>query len=398
MITEEQENKKQDLEEVFDEIVEESLEEHQIDLEIDKPCLIFERNDLIRIMNLVSKIVLVKSEVPEYNSVTLIPDPEAKTLTVKASNELSQFSTTIELLGEPDKMLKETFAVPYTLLQKVYTFLGSKVLIFKDGIDYYIRLSNGDLVIGARPVNLEKIKFVGEVGDKLSETKISELAELASLFLPIMRDDINTDGKRLRVQENKAYYNSNFFYLETKTTLPDLTLSLRDLEFIQSLVKYYDGLSAVVCSVKTSNVLRFYFKVDKIEYMFISTKQESDNSFLQRVQEMFKPSEIKVDRKELSRLTALSIDLPNVTGYLKLKYDALNLNISIETNKHSSLMKIPSELLVSEFNNEEVTVKSILLNNLLQSFTPYNEVGIATTKANLSLQSDETKAIMLIGG
>ena len=394
-MSEEQENKKQDLEEVFEEIVEETLEEVQIDLDVDKPYLIFERNDLIRVMNLVSKLVLVKSEVPEYNSVTLIPDPQTKTLTMKASNELSQFSTTVELLGEPEKMLSETFAVPYTLLQKVYSFLGSKVLIFKDGVDYYIRLANGDLIVGARQVNLDKIKFVGEVQDKLSEINVDELSELSSLFLPIMRDDINTDGKRLRVLENKAYYQSNFFYLETKTNLPDLTLSLKDLEFIQSLTKYYTGMSATIHSVK-SEISRFYMKIDRVEYEFISTKQEM-NPMLQKVQEMFKPHEIKVDRKELSRLISLSIDLPNVTGYLKMKYGT-ELDISIETNKNSSLMKIPCITTVTDAFDEEVTVKSILLNNLLQSFTPYNEIGIAATQANLSLESEDTKAIMLIGG
>lgn len=397
MISEKVEDKKDNLDEIFDEILEDTLEEHQIDLDVDKPYLIFERSDLIRIMNIISKLVLVKSEVPEYNSVTLIPDPVNKNLTIKASNELSQFSTTIGLVGDSDKMINETFAVPYTLLQKVYTFLGSKVLIFKDNLDYYIRLSNGDLIIGAKPVNLAKLEFVGTVAYKLSEVSISELGSISSMFLPIMRDDINTDGKRLRVQNGKAYYNSNFFYLETKTALPDLTLSLRDLEFIQSLVKYYDGLYAVICSVK-SDILRFYMKVDKVEYEFISTKQEDANEFLHRVQEMITPSEISLDRKELSKLIGLSIDLPSVTGYLKLKIDTDAFLISIETNKNSSLMKLPYTLKTSEYNKEEVTVKSILLNNLLQSFTSFDNIELSATPSNLSIHAGNTKALMLIGG
>ena len=62
-----------------------------IDLTLDTKYkyVIFNRDDLLTMMNLSTPIVLVKSEHIVYNSITFVSTPNTKTLTMISTNELS---------------------------------------------------------------------------------------------------------------------------------------------------------------------------------------------------------------------------------------------------------------------------------------------------------------------
>ena len=384
-----------EVEQELDEIIEESLNNVQIDLNVDKPYLVFDRADLIRVMNLVSKIVLTKSEVPEYNSLVFVPDVNGKTLTINSTNDLSQFATTIELTGESNEMINEPFAIPFVFLKTICTFLGSKVLIFKDGVNFYIRLANGDLLVGARKVNLDKVNFIGTIKDKIGEIKVGDLNKVLSYFLPIMSTDTVTEGRRLTISDGRVYYNSNFIFVESELNIPDLTLSLHDIEFLCSLGKYYDNATLVLSNVESS-VPRFFITVDKIKYEFISTKIDKNDSFLQNTRALFKPSDIVVSRKELSSLVGLAIGLPNTTGYLNLSYSD-KLYIGIETHSGNSLMNVPAVGTPTGEFTTPIDLYSSILSNVLGAFSGSDNIGLSLTEANLSLEFDNTKAMMMIG-
>ena len=126
-----------------DELVVENNDD--IDLKVEYPYLIFSRNDLVRTMNLVSKLIKAKSEISDYNSISFVPVTYNKKILFYATNDFSHFRMSTELLGEPNEFINESFSIPLIVLQKLVKLMGNKVLIYKKESFYYIRLLDGDL-------------------------------------------------------------------------------------------------------------------------------------------------------------------------------------------------------------------------------------------------------------
>ena len=81
--------------EQLDEFIAENNDD--INLDTEYPYLIFKRDELIRVMNLSNKIVQQKSDIASYNSISLIPDINNKSIYFYATNELSHFKYCSEL-------------------------------------------------------------------------------------------------------------------------------------------------------------------------------------------------------------------------------------------------------------------------------------------------------------
>ena len=138
----------------------------EINLSIEYPYLIFSRDDLVRAINLCNKLVLSKSDIPEYNSISFVPVKFTKKINLCATNELSHFRISSELLGDLDNIIEEPFCISLIILQKIVKLMGNKVLIYKNDNKYYTRLLDGDLLIDVRPTNLDIVTIPGNSTDR----------------------------------------------------------------------------------------------------------------------------------------------------------------------------------------------------------------------------------------
>lgn len=231
-----------------------------IDLHCDYPYLIFMRTDLIRVMNLCSKLVRIKSDLPSYNSINLVPMPSFRKLNFYATTELSHFRYEGELIGDSDEMIKDNIAVPFVILQKIIKLMGRKVLIYLKDNNYYIRLLNGDLILDIRPANMNILTFPGEIGDKLAEIGVDTLGSTVNSILPLLSSEIKGEARKISFTGTKAYYNSSFYYIESSINTPRMVLSYKDADFISKISKYYLGEKIQIFSV-VSKLPRFYLKI-----------------------------------------------------------------------------------------------------------------------------------------
>ena len=69
----------------------------EINLKVDYPYLIFRRDDVVRTINLVNKLIKVKSEISDYNSISFVPVDFKKQIWFYATNDLSHFRMSTEL-------------------------------------------------------------------------------------------------------------------------------------------------------------------------------------------------------------------------------------------------------------------------------------------------------------
>ena len=181
-----------------------------IELEVEYPYLIFKRDELVRAMNLCNKIVQIKSDIVTYNSISFIPYLPEKTMSIYATNELSHFRYTVELLGDEKEMLDLNFSIPLVVLQKLVKLMGNKVLIYKKDVNFYIRLLDGDLLLDFRQPDLSILKFPGEVDEKIADIGINHFGNIVNSILPLLNSEVRGDAKKILFTGEKAYYNSSF--------------------------------------------------------------------------------------------------------------------------------------------------------------------------------------------
>lgn len=366
-----------------------------IDLKTEYPYLIFNRNDLVRAMNLVSKLIKTKSEVSDYNSISFVPVSYNKKILFYATNDLSHFRMSTELLGEPEEFLKESFSIPLIVLQKLVKLMGNKVLIYKKESFYYIRLLDGDLLLDTRPINEKIIFFPGEVQDKIAELSLSGFGSIVNSILPLLNSEIKGESKKILFTGEKAYYNSSFYYIEAKLETPKISLSLNDSEFINKLYKYYRDKSILLFNVK-SDVPRLFLKLDNIEYQFINSNSSMSTLMTQQMNNIIKNIECMMNYDRFNKIITLATSLPNSTGNINLAYDDNKLKISIVSIKGDSNfnLSIDKEEDVTLYN-KPVLINASTLKRLLSSFGNAEKIGIALGDKSTTFEYRNIKAIIM---
>ena len=191
--------------------IEEQINNPSIDLNVNYPYIIFDTYDLLRTINLCNKLILQKSNNFSYNSISLVPVLEYKTLYFYVTNELSHFRYRTELLGDVNEMLNEYISIPLITLQKLVKLMGNKVLIYKKDNNYYLRLQNGDLLLDVYKANENIIFFPSEPDLKLLEIPVSNLGNIVDAMLPLLNYEISSENKRINFTEEKAYFNSSSY-------------------------------------------------------------------------------------------------------------------------------------------------------------------------------------------
>lgn len=368
-----------------------------IDTNIDYPYIVFKRDDLIRTMNLTSKLIQVKSDIISYNSISFIPDIDKKLIYFCATNELSYFKYSAELIGEPSKMLDRSFSIPLLILQKLVKLMGNKILLYIKDNNLYIRLLDGDLLLDLREVNTKILDFPGTISDKLADLNLNSFGKIIDNIMPLLNGEIRGETRKIQFTGSKAYYNSSFYYLESDITTPRMSISYRDADFIDKLYKYYSDKQIQVFSVKSkSNINRIMIKLDNVEYEFINSVNSISDILVDQMHKMISDIEAIIDFNKLYRTVVLATNLPSSTGNVSLQFSEDKLKASITSNKGSSdfnfnIIKKEKDKLY----NKEIIIRAETLRRLLSSFTEYNNIGITLSDLGITISYNGTKAVLM---
>lgn len=364
--------------------------DNEINLNVDYPYLIFNRDDLVRAINLCNKIVLTKSDIPEYNSISFIPMKEFKRINLCATNELSHFLFSTEMLGSIDNSINESFSISLLILQKIIKFMGNKVLIYKNNNKYYARLLDGDLLIDTRPINKDIVCIPGSIQDKIAEIGLTNIGSLCNSVLPILLSDISSSYKKVYFNGDKAYFKSPFYYIESNIKTPRMVLSLKDVEFISKLYKYYKNSSILLFSVTTS-LPRLRLKLNNIDYQFISSNS-SDDTIIDLMDTLMKNSEVIIDYTKLYRTISMLNSLPNSSNIIKLKYNdnQLNLNVNDDSNFNFNIEKINNKKL----HEKEVTLNINIFKKVLESFYGEENIELALDNKGVTIKNRVIKSFI----
>lgn len=374
--------------------IEEQINNPSISLDVDFPYIVFDTNDLIRVINLCNKLVLQKSNNFSYNSISFVPVIEYKTLYFYVTNELSHFRYKTELLGNPSEMLTDYISIPLNVLQKLVKLMGNKVLIYKNNNNFYIRLQNGDLLLDFYPVNEKIIFFPSEPNNKLAEIPISSLGNIIDSMIPLLNNEIQSENRRINFNGEKAYFNSSIYYIESLINTPKMSLSIKDAEFISKLNKYYKNDKILLFD--TSSILpRLYIKVDKVEYEFINSINRINDIVSKQIDSLIKPLESSLTYLDLFKIINLATLLPSSTGNINLKYKNKNLIISINSVKGNSDFSIPIDIISDNLYNNEISIRANLLKKLLLSFSNSNKIKLCLNDTAIILENDFSRAILI---
>ena len=375
----------------------EEIEENtksEINLIVEYPYLIFKTDDLIRAMNLCNKVIQPKSDNPIYNTLSIAPVPKMKVVNFYATNDLSHFSFQSELIGEPDKMLDEVFSISFLSLQKIVKLAGNKVLFYKKDNNLYIRIIDGDLLVDHRYVDMKYLSFPGEVKEKIAEIGVGNIGKIVSCALPLLNSELRGDVKRINFTGDRAYFNSSFYYIESTIASPRMSLSIRDVEFIGKLYKYYKDKTIQIYKVE-SNLSRLFLKVGNISYMLINSVSAISNLLIDQISSIMSPIEAIVNYDRLNKITTLATMLPNSTGNIGLSFSDGKLIAKIGSTKGESSMSFDTKIQKEHIYSREIFVKAETLHRLLNAFNGIDKIGIALSDLGITLESNGIKAIMM---
>lgn len=368
---------------------------NDIDLNINYPYLIFNRDDLVRTINLCNKFILSKSDIPEYNSISFVPVIQNKTICMYTTNELSHFIFKTEMLGSLDNIIEKPFLISLNILQKIVKLMGNKVLIYNKDEKFYARLLDGDLLIDARPVNTDIIFMPGNIKDKICDINLNILGGVCYSILPLISSETVNDFKKLYFTGTKSYFKSPFYYIETNINTPKLVLSFRDIEFISRLYKYYKNSQIQLFSVDTS-LSRIRLKLDNIEYQFINSRS-SEINLDDIMNKIMKEPEVSIPFIKLYRVIGLATSLPGINNTISMKYTSDKLNLNIINNNGTSNFNFPIEKLVQgRLFGKEITFNAIILKRLLSAFSNSQSINIALDDLGITVEADFIRAFLMI--
>ena len=292
---------------IEEEILENSVTE-DINIDIPNPKLVLLQKDLIRAINLTSTIIQPKSDNIVYNSLTFISKDSLK---IFATNELSHFIYNASILTNT---LDLVFCIPLVLLQKLTKLMGNKVMFFMNENKLYIRLLSGDLLLDLRIPNMNLVKLpINDEDIKESfEIPINTLGRITSSILPILNIELRSDFKKISFLGDKAFYLSPYYYIEASINTPNISLRMKDAEFISKLYKFYSDKNLKLGLVK-SKINRIQLKMENITYIFISGKAEMDELVKSQLDKLIKPTSIIFNFDRFNKIINLATLLPNST-------------------------------------------------------------------------------------
>ena len=313
-------------------------------LKIDYESIILEKEELIKTLNLASKIAHTSSTAIECNSITFIPDWERRTLTLTVTNDLTYFKCKTELIGAGNP-LRDIFSIKVETLNKLKSFFRDKILIYKKNNEYYIRLLDGDLLLEARIPNMTKLAFTTVPSNLIFEAKVNTFAELLNSY-KIMSDDFS--DKWLAFDGEKLSLCGLNFYSETRFRSPIMCLLMQDVDLLIRLNQYYSEDILQIFSTD-SRIPKLYLKIGNIEIEILNVLSNINKTNIEKLSQFISTSSYSIETEALRRVLSIALNLSNIDKDCTLKIKDDSILVILKTSKGDSEFNLVTQKLERKF-------------------------------------------------
>ena len=313
-------------------------------LKVDYESIILEKEELIKTLNLASKIAHTSSTAIECNSITFIPNWEHRTLTLTVTNDLTYFKCKTELIGAGNP-LRDVFSIKVETLNKLKSFFRDKILIYKKNNEYYIRLLDGDLLLEARIPNMTKLAFTTVPSNLIFEAKVNTFAELLNSY-KIMSDDFS--DKWLAFDGEKLSLCGLNFYSETRFRSPIMCLLMQDVDLLIRLNQYYSEDMLQIFSTD-SRIPKLYLKIGNIEIEILNVLSNINKTNIEKLSQFISTSSYSIETEALRRVLSIALNLSNIDKDCILKIKDDSILVILKTSKGDSEFNLVTQRLERKF-------------------------------------------------
>lgn len=358
-------------------------------LKIEYENFIISKDDLIRTLDLTSKISHNNSPSVECNSLTFIPDWNSKSITLAITNTLTYFRSIVELVGDSNYALKEPIAIKVETLNKLKNYFKDKILIYKKDENYYIRLIDGDLLLNVNKPNLSKLTFAASNESILTDLHNGGFGKILSSYRNMIDD---YSDKWLAFDGEKLSLCGLNFYAETKMKTPIMCLLMDDIDLIVKLSKYYYNTFLTIYS--TTNKNKLHLKINNIEIEILNVISNINNKNIQTLSSYIAKPSCAFETSNMSRIINLALALPELEKDCKLHITDDKLSVILNSRKGSSEFDLK---ITNSENKSEVDEVNINVNTLNKIISSFNEelCGIALYKIYTTICTEKIKVIVL---
>lgn len=309
-------------------------------LKVDYESIILEKEELIKTLNLASKIAHTSSTAIECNSITFIPNWEHRTLTLTVTNDLTYFKCKAELIGAGNP-LRDVFSIKVETLNKLKSFFRDKILIYKKNNEYYIRLLDGDLLLEARIPNMTKLAFTTVPSNLIFEAKVNTFTDLLNSY-KIMSDDFS--DKWLAFDGEKLSLCGLNFYSETRFRSPTMCLLMQDVDLLIRLNQYYSEDVLQIFSTD-SRIPKLYLKIGNIEIEILNVLSNINKTNIEKLSQFISTSSYSIETEALRRVLSIALNLSNIDKDCILKIKDDSILVILKTSKGDSEFNLVTQKL-----------------------------------------------------
>lgn len=313
-------------------------------LKVDYESIILEKEELIKTLNLASKIAHTSSTAIECNSITFIPNWEHRTLTLTVTNDLTYFKCKTELIGAGNP-LRDVFSIKVETLNKLKSFFRDKILIYKKNNEYYIRLLDGDLLLEARIPNMTKLTFTTVPSNLIFEAKVNTFTDLLNSY-KIMSDDFS--DKWLAFDGEKLSLCGLNFYSETRFRSPIMCLLMQDVDLLIRLNQYYSEDMLQIFSTD-SRIPKLYLKIGNIEIEILNVLSNINKTNIEKLSQFISMSSYSIETEALRRVLSIALNLSNIDKDCTLKIKDDSILVILKTSKGDSEFNLVTQKLERKF-------------------------------------------------
>lgn len=359
-------------------------------LKTEYESIILDKDELIKTLNLVSRIAHINSASIECNSLSFVPDWNTRTLTLAVTNDLTYFRNKVELLGDGSHQLPDVFSIKIETLNKIKSYFRDKILIYKKEGEYYIRLIDGDLLLNTSVPNLVKLTFTSSIDHLLYEAKINSFTELLSSYKG-MSDEYS--DKWLSFDGEKISLCGLNFYAETPIKTPIMCLLMTDIDLIIKLNQYYSEDILQIFSTN-SQIPKLHLKVGSIEIEMLNVVSNINRNNIEKLSKFISTSTYSVEAEAIRRIMSIALSLSDINKDCIIKSKNDNIVIILNDSKGASEFKLVTKKLEGNSESNEIKINVNTLSKIVNSMKS-DLVELTLNKIYTTISSLDVKSIIL---
>lgn len=358
-------------------------------LKTDYKSLVIDKDELIKTLDLVSRVAQTNSNYIESNSLSFIPDWEHKSLILSVNNTLTYFKNTVEIMGNSNNAIEEAFSIKIDTLNKIKSYFKDKVLIYQKEDNYYIRLIDGDLLLSTKSPDITRLVLPTVAEDTIYEDKVNRFCKILSYYKN-MADSYS--DKWLSFDGEKLSLCGLNFYAETEIKTPIMCFLMTDVDLLIKLDRYYSDNTIQIFN--TLNKSKLHIKVGSIEIELLNVLSNINKSSIDKLSSFISKTSYSISSEALKRVLNIALSLSEINKDCTIKVKNNNIVIILNDSKGESEFNLMTQKLDFKSEVEEVKLNVDTLSKIVNSINA-NQIELALNKIYTTVHGDNIKTIIL---